>query len=91
MPAVLRLLIRFFPRSHFYMKKIPNLGVDNSPRVSNGIFFFNCQKGLNHFQKETSSLIKISENRTMKLRCKSYHRENCTFVKLFLASLASWH
>ena len=56
-----------------------------------GFFFFNCQKGLNHFQKETSSLIEISENRTMKLRCKNYHRENCTFVKLFLASLASWH
>ena len=34
-PTVLRLVLRFVPRSHFYMKKIPNLGIDNSARVGN--------------------------------------------------------
>ena len=84
-PTALRLVLRFVPRSHFYMKKIPNFGIDNSARVGNimGGLFRNCQRGLNHFQKETSSLIEISENQIMKLRCKNYHRENCTFVGTF--------
>ena len=84
-PTVLRLVLRFVPRSHFYMKKIPNFGIDNSARVGNimGGLFRNCQRGLNHFQKETSSLIEISENQIMKLRCKNYHSDNCTFVGTF--------
>ena len=77
--------ITFRTEKSLSYQKIPNFGIDNSARVGNimGGLFRNCQRGLNHFQKETSSLIEISENQIMKLRCKNYHSENCTFVGTF--------